>query len=159
MTLSHNQSAQAVVTTHSPSLVSQYPAAPVDAVIRWFSQRLQFETDCSDVHSALSSGADDFVLLDVRGQAAYAKAHVPGALSLPHRQISVATLQALPQQRLLVVYCAGPHCNGADQAALKIARLGYPVKMMIGGLQGYQDEGFPLATGTEDQSAAAQCGC
>lgn len=159
MTLSDNQSAPLAVTAQSPSLVCQYPAAPADAVISWFSQRLQFETDCSDVHSALSSGADDFVLLDVRGEAAYARSHVPGALNLPHRQISPATLQALPQQRLLVVYCAGPHCNGADQAALKIARLGYPVKMMIGGLQGYQDEGFPLATGAEDQAALAQCGC
>ena len=94
MTLSQNQSAQSAVTPQSPSLVCQYPAAPADAVIRWFSQRLQFETDCSDVQSALSSGADDFVLLDVRGEAAYAKSHVPGALNLPHRQISEATLRA-----------------------------------------------------------------
>ena len=159
MTLSQNQSAQSAVTPQSPSLVCQYPAAPADAVIRWFSQRLQFETDCSDVQSALSSGADDFVLLDVRGEAAYAKSHVPGALKLPHRQISAATLQALPQQRVLVVYCAGPHCNGADQAALKIARLGYPVKMMIGGLQGYQDEGFAVTEPTETADKSLQCGC
>ncbi|MDZ7871019.1 MAG: rhodanese-like domain-containing protein [Rheinheimera sp.] len=159
MTLAMNQSAQPALTSQNLSLVCQYPAASADAVISWFSQRLQFETDCSDVHSALDSNADDFVLLDVRGEAAYAKSHVPGALNLPHRQISPATLQALPPQRLLVVYCAGPHCNGADQAALKIARLGYPVKMMIGGLQGYQDEGFPLATGPVNPNTSAQCGC
>jgi rhodanese-related sulfurtransferase len=40
-----------------------------------------------------------------------------------------------------VVYCAGPHCNGADVAALKLAELGRPVKMMLGGLTGWQDEG------------------
>ena len=159
MTLSHNQSTQPAVTAHSPSLVCQYPAAAADAVISWFSQRLQFETDCSDVHSALKSDADDFVLLDVRGEAAYARSHVPGALNLPHRQISPATLLALPQQRLLVVYCAGPHCNGADQAALKIARLGYPVKIMIGGLQGYQDEGFAVTEPTESADKSLQCGC
>ncbi|SPX55524.1 Rhodanese-related sulfurtransferase [Klebsiella pneumoniae] len=28
-----------------------------------------------------------------------------------------------------MVYCAGPHCNGADVAALKLAELGLPVKM------------------------------
>lgn len=143
----------------SLSLVSQYPAASADAAVHWFSQRLQFETDCSDVHSALQSGANDFVLLDVRGETAFADAHVPGALNLPHRQISEATLQALPAAVLLVVYCAGPHCNGADQAALKIARLGYPVKIMIGGLQGYLDEGFPLTTGTRDSASLQQCGC
>lgn len=138
------------------SLVCQYPAATAAAATHWFSQRLQFETDCSDVHSALTEGAADFVLLDVRNCEAYAKAHVPGALNLPHRQISAHTLQALPPQCLLVVYCAGPHCNGADQAALKIARLGYPVKLMIGGLQGYQDEGFALAFAeTERRSETA----
>ena len=42
-------------------------------------------------------------------------------------------LDALSPSALLVVYCAGPHCNGADKAALRIARLGRRVKIMIGG--------------------------
>lgn len=144
------------LTNTQPSFVCQFPAASADTAINWFSQRLMLETDCSDVHSALQAGATDFVLLDVRSSVAFAAGHV-------HRQISEATLSALPPQRLLVVYCAGPHCNGADQAALKIARLGYPVKIMIGGLQGYIDEGFPLQTvvpqtGAPQQQNAA-CGC
>lgn len=151
------------LTNTQPSFVCQFPAASADTAINWFSQRLMLETDCSDVHSALQAGATDFVLLDVRSSVAFAAGHVPGAIHLPHRQISEATLSALPPQRLLVVYCAGPHCNGADQAALKIARLGYPVKIMIGGLQGYIDEGFPLQTvrpqtGAPQQQNAA-CGC
>lgn len=116
------------------------------------------ETDCSDVHSALQAGATDFVLLDVRSCALFAAGHVPGAVNLPHRQISEVTRAALPPQRLLVVYCAGPHCNGADQAALKIARLGYPAKIMIGGLQGYIDEGFLLQTGAPARQNM-RCGC
>jgi rhodanese-related sulfurtransferase len=50
----------------------------------------------------------------------------------------------LPEGKLLVVYCAGPHCNGADRAAAKLAALGRPVKKMIGGVTGWRDEGFPL---------------
>jgi rhodanese-related sulfurtransferase len=42
------------------------------------------------------------------------------------------------------VYCAGPHCNGADKAAVRRARLGRPVKKMIGGIAGWKDEGFAL---------------
>ena len=38
------------------------------------------------------------------------------------------------------------HCNGANKAALRLARLGLPVKMMIGGITGWLDEGFSLAT-------------
>jgi rhodanese-related sulfurtransferase len=47
-----------------------------------------------------------------------------------------------PKDKVFVVYCAGPHCNG--KAALRLARLGLPVKMMIGGLTGWIDEGFTL---------------
>ncbi len=47
----------------------------------------------------------------------------------------------------LVVYCAGPHCNGADVAALKLAELGRPVKMMLGGLTGWEDEGYAFVSG------------
>jgi rhodanese-related sulfurtransferase len=42
------------------------------------------------------------------------------------------------------VYCNGPHCNGADRAALNLARLGRRVKKMIGGIEGWKDEGFKL---------------
>src|SRR5581483_10573796 len=42
---------------------------------------------------------------------------------------------------LLVVYCDGPHCNGADRAAIRLASLGRPVKKMIGGITGWIDEG------------------
>jgi rhodanese-related sulfurtransferase len=45
---------------------------------------------------------------------------------------------------MFVVYCAGPHCNGADKAALRLADLGRPVKKMIGGVEGWMDEGFDL---------------
>lgn len=48
---------------------------------------------------------------------------------------------------LFVVYCAGPHCNGAERAALRPARLGHPVKRMIGGVTGWLDEGFDLVAG------------
>ncbi|TGV62425.1 rhodanese-like domain-containing protein, partial [Mesorhizobium sp. M00.F.Ca.ET.158.01.1.1] len=48
-----------------------------------------------------------------------------------------------------VVYCAGPHCNGADRAAFKLASLGLPVKIMIGGISGWQDEDLPFASGKE----------
>ncbi len=45
-----------------------------------------------------------------------------------------------------MVYRAGPHCNRADRAAARLARLGRPVKKMIGGKIGWLDEAFQLAT-------------
>ena len=84
-------------------------------------------------------------MLDVRSPEAFAAGHVPGAVSLPHRRITERNLAAFPAGTLLVVYCSGPHCNGADRAALALATLGRPVKKMIGGIQGWKDEGFRLA--------------
>ena len=130
------------------SHVTAYPAAAPETVISHFLNRLSVETDCADVQDALSSGEPDFVLLHAVGSPeAFTRRHIPGARHLPHRLISPEAVEAWPVDTLFVVYCAGPHCNGADQAALKLARLGRKVKVMIGGLTGWADEGFDFAGG------------
>ena len=130
------------------SLVTETPAAaPADALAH-FEARLRFETDCWDVHASLSGGAADFVLLDVRSPQAFAKGHVDGAINLPHAQITGERMRSFAPDSTFLVYCAGPHCNGANKAAVRLARLGYPVKEMIGGVTGWLDEGFELASGS-----------
>lgn len=125
-----------------PSPVAEFPAAASADAERHFAARLTLETDCWDVHASLQSQPLDFVLLDVRSPDLYRKAHVPGALSLPHGKITANRMAEWMEGTLFVVYCAGPHCNGADRAALRLARLGRPVKIMIGGMTGWADEGF-----------------
>ncbi|MDQ0473615.1 rhodanese-like domain-containing protein [Labrys wisconsinensis] len=125
-----------------PSRVTEIPAASPEAVAAHYARRLAFETDCWDVHEALRTGSADFVLLDVRGPALYTRAHVPGAINLPHGKMTAGRMAEWPVGTLFVVYCAGPHCNGTDKAALRLARLGLPVKVMIGGITGWADEGF-----------------
>ena len=126
------------------SHVTETPAAAPDAALRHFEARLAFETDCWDVHDSLKSGNPDFVLLDVRGREAFERAHVPGAINVPHRTMTQERMAQFAGNPLFVVYCAGPHCNGANKAAVRLAQLGYRVKEMIGGVTGWQDEGFPL---------------
>lgn len=117
-------------------------ADPAEAV-RHFERLLRFETDCWDVHASIDKGK--FVLLDVRSPEAFANGHVPGAINLPHRKITERALESYPPQTTFVVYCNGPHCNGADRGALRLAKLGRKVKKMIGGVEGWKDEGFELA--------------
>lgn len=121
------------------------PAPPAEAAAH-FAALLAFETDCWDVHHALTTGTASFVLLDVRSPELYAQGHVPGAVNLPHGRIVERNLARWPAGAEFVVYCAGPHCNGADKAALRLARLGRPVRKMIGGVTGWLDEGFTLQT-------------
>ena len=129
------------------SSVTQIPAAESAVALEHFESALRFETDCWDVHDAMTQGHHDFVLLDVRSHALYEKGHVPGAASLPHGKIIEGTLRDYPSHTVFVVYCAGPHCNGAHRGAIRLARLGRPVKLMIGGITGWLDEGFTLETG------------
>jgi rhodanese-related sulfurtransferase len=124
--------------------VTEVPAAASEDAVAHFSALRAFETDCWDVHAAMAASSRDFVLLDVRSPESYAAGHVPGAVNLPHGRIVERNLEDWPAESLFVVYCAGPHCNGADKAALRLARLGRPVKKMIGGVTGWLDEGFEL---------------
>lgn len=132
------------------SVVSKMSAAKPENASRYFDAKLSFETDCDDVASALRSDEMDFVLLHVIGSADdYAERHVPGALHFPHWTLDAQSVSQWPDDTLFVVYCAGPHCNGADKAAFALARLGRPVKVMIGGLTGWADEGLPFVKGPE----------
>lgn len=123
------------------------PAAPGDAAAH-FESLLAFETDCWDVHEAMRSADPGFVLVDVRSPELFAAGHVPGAVNLPHRRVVERNLAGYDPDVLFVVYCAGPHCNGADKAGARLARLGRQVKKMIGGVEGWKDEGFDLAVGS-----------
>jgi rhodanese-related sulfurtransferase len=129
------------------SSITTPPAAPSADALAHFAAKLTFETDCWDIHEVLSHGCQDFVLLDVRAPADYAAGHIPGAINLPHGKIIESKMAAWPADTLFVVYCTGPHCNGSDRGAVRLAKLGRPVKIMLGGWSGWQDEGFRFATG------------
>ncbi|CAD6542767.1 hypothetical protein LMG28727_04057 [Paraburkholderia kirstenboschensis] len=132
--------------------VTAVPPADSAAALAHFRAALQFETDCSDVASALASGTPGFVLLDVRSPALFAQGHVPGALNLPHGKIVESKLVNYPPDTVFVTYCAGPHCNGATRGAIRLALLGRPVKVMIGGITGWLDEGFSLSASEVERS-------
>ena len=126
------------------STVSRPPAADSARALLHFESLLEFETDCWDVHHAITNNRMDFVLLDVRGEELYNKGHIEYANSLPHARINGDSLKKYPLDTLFVVYCAGPHCNATEKAAIRLAKLGRPVKKMIGGVTGWLDEGFAL---------------
>lgn len=131
------------------SNVTEIPCAAPHDVQKHYAARLSFETDCWDVHDAMKNGKQDFALLDVRGPKLYETSHVPGAVNLPHGKMVASKMQEWPEDTVFVVYCAGPHCNGTDKAAVRLGKLGRRVKVMIGGMTGWADEGFSYAHGVE----------
>lgn len=128
-----------------PSPVTATPAASPEETAAHIRRKLSLETDCADVQAAIASNTLDFVLLDVRAPRDFAAGHVPGAVNLPRGKMTDRRLATWPRETLFVTYCAGPHCNGADKAALRLAELGRRAKIMIGGATGWADEGFAFA--------------
>lgn len=137
-----------------PSSVIRSGIASSQDALAHFEKLLQYETDCWDVHFALNNNRQDFVLLDVRGTSLFAQSHIQGAINLPHQKIDPQTLSEFSNDTLFVVYCAGPHCNATEKAAIKLAQLNRPVKKMIGGITGWLDEGFTLVPESFESAAS-----
>ena len=130
------------------SAVTSVPAASSEEALAHFEGTFRFEVDCWDVHEAIQSADPGFVLVDVRNAEKFAAGHAPGAIHLPHGKIIGSKMARWPEDTLFVTYCDGPHCNGATRGAIRLAKLGRPVKIMIGGKTGWLDEGFELESET-----------
>ncbi|MEV4759680.1 rhodanese-like domain-containing protein [Micromonospora sp. NPDC049559] len=129
------------------NVLSVPPAGPARAADH-FAARMAFETDVSDVHADLEAAVPGLVVVDVRDLTAWRQGHLPGAVHLPRREIAERAEREIPAGSAVVTYCWGPGCNGSTRAAYEFARLGYPVKEMIGGYEYWVREGFAVRTVT-----------
>ncbi len=136
------------MTTYGPATRNAPQAAAA-----FFAGRLTFQTDVSDVRAALAGGAPGFVLIDSRSRAAWDQGHIPGAVHLPTAEIATRATAELDPAAPVVTYCWGPGCDGATRAALALAVAGYSVKEMIGGMEYWIREGFPVRTPDGDVTA------
>jgi rhodanese-related sulfurtransferase len=130
------------------SKVLQVPAAAQAEAVAHFARRLSVEADVSDVAADLGSGATGWVLVDSRSHASWDQGHIPGAIHLPTAEIATRAADVVPAGVTVVTYCWGPGCNGGTKSALEFAKLGYPVKEMIGGFEYWSREGLPIETAT-----------
>lgn len=124
----------------------------------FYEAKLRFETDAWDVFTALEAG-ESVVVVDARSADAYRQEHIPGALSLPHRAMTAETTAALDRSARYVTYCDGIGCNASTKGALALARLGFDVREMLGGLDWWKRDGY--ATEGEEPTDGRQiiCGC
>ncbi|MFN2390009.1 MAG: ArsR/SmtB family transcription factor [Actinomycetota bacterium] len=88
---------------------------------------------------------DDLVLLDVRPVEEYAAGHIPGAVSLPVRELK-RRLRELPKDREVVAYCRGRYCAFAPEAVAYLRKKGYDARSLDTGLPDWAAAGLPLET-------------
>jgi rhodanese-related sulfurtransferase len=110
--------------------------------LEYFSAKLRHETDASDVYAAQKAG-EGVVVVDVRGDDAWAQGRITGAVHMPYREIAERATAELDPAVPVVVYCWSPGCNAGAKGAVEFAKLGYSVREMIGGYEYWVREGQP----------------
>ncbi len=82
-------------------------------------------------------------------EAYYRKAHLPGALLLPHDKVDQLAPSLLPDKAAeVVVYCADLPCQNSAIAAGRLTELGYEhVRDYAAGKQDWIDAGYPTESG------------
>lgn len=126
--------------------------------IAFYEAKLDYEIDSWDLHVALKDRRD-IIVIDTRSSQAYARSHIPGAINIPHRTITQETMSSLRRDCLYVTYCDGIGCNASTKSAFKLAKLGFKVRELIGGLDWWLRDGYAVESMDNGQDKPADCGC
>ena len=126
--------------------------------MNYYQSKLAYEMDSADLYEALGR-EEPIVVVDGRAAGAYAHEHIPGAISLPHRDISANSTESLDKSKLYVCYCDGIGCNASTKTALKLLTLGFRVREMIGGLDWWRRDGYATHQSEGRTANEGGCGC
>ncbi|MCM1468507.1 MAG: rhodanese-like domain-containing protein [Alistipes sp.] len=75
---------------------------------------------------------EKFIIVDVRDAGEYRKNHIPGAVNISMDQIRQAQFD---KEKIIVLYCE--HGGNSMVAARELARRGFRVKTVVGGIKAY----------------------
>ena len=99
----------------------------------------------------------EVTVLDVRPAEEYTAGHIPGALSVPFKELE-RRLTELPRDREIVAYCRGPYCVLAVGAVELLKAHGFNAVRLSDSVQDMRAQGFPLVAGLERWPADADGG-
>jgi rhodanese-related sulfurtransferase len=99
-------------------------------------------TGLVEAHKAWSGRSALF--LDLRPNSAFARTHIPGAISIPADELESRFLD-LPNDRMIITYCDYPLEECSAQAALFLITHGFPnTTSLRGGIDGWIQSGYPI---------------
>ncbi|MEO1049385.1 MAG: rhodanese-like domain-containing protein [Bacteroidota bacterium] len=130
----------------------------MNAQIQHYQNKLNFEWDSADLFEALET-ANNIVVIDTRKSFAYDIEHIPGAVSLPHRDMNTETTDTLDRTCLYICYCDGIGCNGSTKGSLKMTELGFDVRELVGGLDWWKRDGYATEGTKATAGQALTCAC
>jgi len=130
----------------------------MDKQVKFYESKLNYEIDSSDVFDAINNG-EEIIVIDTRKLFAYEKEHIPSAINLPHRTMSVESTKYLDKSKLYVCYCDGIGCNASTKGALNMAKLGFKVKELIGGIAWWKFDGYATEGNEPQNGSKIKCAC
>ncbi|MCC9062323.1 rhodanese-like domain-containing protein [Flavobacterium piscisymbiosum] len=113
----------------------------MEAQIKHYENKLAFEMDPSDLFDALNNG-EKVIVIDARKAFGFEAEHIPTAINIPHREMTAETTKHLDKDVLYVTYCDGIGCNASTRSALNMAKLGFKVKELMGGIEWWKFDGY-----------------
>ena len=126
--------------------------------IAHYENKLKYEIDSWDLFESLNND-EKAIVIDARSPEAYTQEHIPGAVNIPHRTMNPDTTSHLDKANLYVTYCDGIGCNASTKGALNMARLGFNVKELMGGLDWWKRDGYATEGNKAAKGTAILCGC
>jgi len=123
-----------------------------------YKSKLTFEMDPSDLFAAIENG-EDVVAVDTRQAHGYLKEHIPGSINLPHREMTKESTAHLDRSKVYVCYCDGIGCNASTKGSLKMVKLGFKVKELMGGIVWWKFDGYATVGEHAAEGAMVQCAC
>jgi len=133
---------------HALRTLAESRLAEIEAIVRRFN-------DSRDSMEAVEKQAllervrrAEMIVLDVRPPEEYRAGHIPGAVSIPLKELR-NHLAKLPRRRKIVAYCRGPYCVLAVEAVKILRGKGFRAVRMEHGVPEWRAEGFPVVVGEE----------
>ena len=130
----------------------------MDLQIKYYADKLQYEMDSADLWEALESDTN-IIVVDTRKPLAYTKQHIPTAINMPHREMSELSTKDWDRSKLYVCYCDGIGCNASTKGAYHLARLGFKVKELIGGIEWWKFDGHATIGDEPTEGKEILCAC
>jgi rhodanese-related sulfurtransferase len=148
--------------TQAPRVLA-FPAPAPQTTVAKLTAELAFEVDPDDLMQDFAAGnRQGYVVVETRSPKAFAAAHLPGAINLPYRDLTVESTAHLDRGLVYICYCESFQCNAATKGALKLAELGFTVKRLAGGITAWQAAGFPVESDRPHQAPTEhpiRCAC
>ena len=85
----------------------------------------------------------EVVVLDVRPSEEYQAGHIPGALSVPLKELE-SRLEGLPADQEIVAYCRGPYCMLAVEAVERLRARGFRATRLDESMSDWRARGFEV---------------